>query len=140
MVATTVALAHRAHPPYLDLVGLRNDETRSILNHKIIHDVASMSRRWVLRARNWVLSKWGFLVFEDSMLGLLPQAALLLLAPLRLATLRRRRQRVARDSHLGFLKMVRHEVMIQNKLDANWCQVHEWLLCYFVDSATNHLE
>jgi len=59
-VATTVALAHRAHPPYLDLVGLRNDETRSILNHKIIHDVASMSRRWVLRARNWVLSKWGF--------------------------------------------------------------------------------
>lgn len=39
------------------------------------------------------------------MLGLVPQAALLLLAPLRLATLRRRRQRVAKDSHLGFLKM-----------------------------------
>ncbi|KAF2713348.1 P-loop containing nucleoside triphosphate hydrolase protein [Pleomassaria siparia CBS 279.74] len=45
------------------------------------------------------------LVFEDSMLGLLPHAALLLLAPLRLATLRRRRQRVAKNSHLGFLKM-----------------------------------
>ncbi|KAF1972843.1 P-loop containing nucleoside triphosphate hydrolase protein [Bimuria novae-zelandiae CBS 107.79] len=42
--------------------------------------------------------------FEDSILGVLPQAALLLLAPIRLATLRRRRDRVARRSHLGFLK------------------------------------
>lgn len=46
------------------------------------------------------------LVFEDGILGLLPQAALLLLAPVRLATLRRRRDRVAKSSHLGFLKTV----------------------------------
>lgn len=44
--------------------------------------------------------------FEDSVLGLLPQAALLLLAPIRLATLRRRHNKVARYSHLGFLKTV----------------------------------
>lgn len=46
------------------------------------------------------------LTFEESILGIVPQAAILLLAPLRLATLRRRRDRVAKDSHLGFLKMV----------------------------------
>jgi ATP-binding cassette subfamily C (CFTR/MRP) protein 1 len=44
--------------------------------------------------------------FEDSVLGLLPQGVLILLAPIRLATLRRRRNRVARRSHLGFLKTV----------------------------------
>ncbi|KAF2683972.1 P-loop containing nucleoside triphosphate hydrolase protein [Lentithecium fluviatile CBS 122367] len=46
------------------------------------------------------------LVFEESALGLLPQAALLLLAPIRLATLQRRRDKVAKSSHLGFLKTV----------------------------------
>jgi hypothetical protein len=46
------------------------------------------------------------LLFEDSILGLVPQAAFLLLAPVRLATLRRRRDRVAKISHLGFLKLV----------------------------------
>ncbi|KAF2450312.1 P-loop containing nucleoside triphosphate hydrolase protein [Karstenula rhodostoma CBS 690.94] len=44
--------------------------------------------------------------FEDSVLGLLPQAVFLALAPIRLVTLRRRRDRVARHSHLGFLKTV----------------------------------
>lgn len=44
--------------------------------------------------------------FEDSILGLLPQALFLALAPIRLATLRRRRDRVASHSHLGFLKTV----------------------------------
>ncbi|KAL5433031.1 hypothetical protein PMIN06_011810 [Paraphaeosphaeria minitans] len=44
--------------------------------------------------------------FEDSILGLLPQALFLALAPVRLATLRRRRDRVTRHSHLGFLKTV----------------------------------
>ncbi|KAL5384917.1 hypothetical protein DPSP01_005024 [Paraphaeosphaeria sporulosa] len=44
--------------------------------------------------------------FEDSILGLLPQAIFLALAPVRLATLRRRRDRVARHSHLGFLKTI----------------------------------
>jgi len=52
------------------------------------------------------------LSFEDSMLGLLPQAALLLLAPLRLATLRHRRRRIAKDSHLGVLKMVRSRLVV----------------------------
>ncbi|KAF2472940.1 putative ATP-binding cassette transporter [Lindgomyces ingoldianus] len=46
------------------------------------------------------------LVFEDSVLGLLPQAAFLLFAPIRLATLRRRRHKVAKNSHLGVLKLV----------------------------------
>jgi hypothetical protein len=46
------------------------------------------------------------LVFEESILGLLPQAALLLLAPIRVATLQRRRAKVAKSSHLGFLKSV----------------------------------
>ena len=46
------------------------------------------------------------LTFEESILGIIPQAAILLLVPLRLATLQRRRDRVAKDSHLGFLKMV----------------------------------
>ena len=47
------------------------------------------------------------LAFEDSILGLVPQAAFLLLCPFRLATLRRRRRKVAKNSHLGFLKTVR---------------------------------
>jgi len=46
------------------------------------------------------------LAFEDIMLGLVPQASLLLLAPLRLATLSRRRGKLAQSSHLGFLKIV----------------------------------
>ncbi|ORY18549.1 P-loop containing nucleoside triphosphate hydrolase protein [Clohesyomyces aquaticus] len=46
------------------------------------------------------------LLFEDSILSLLPSAAFLLLAPIRLATLRRRRMKVAKNSHLGFMKMV----------------------------------
>ncbi|KAF2502909.1 P-loop containing nucleoside triphosphate hydrolase protein [Lophium mytilinum] len=46
------------------------------------------------------------LTFEDSVLSLLPQAAFLLLAPVRLNTLRRRKNRVAKNSHLGFLKIV----------------------------------
>jgi hypothetical protein len=53
------------------------------------------------------------------MLGLLPQVALLLLAPLRLATLRRRRQRVAKGSHLGFLKLVGHKAVGQSERAAN---------------------
>lgn len=46
------------------------------------------------------------LTFEESVLGLLPQVILLLLAPIRLMTLRRRRERIAKNSHLGFLKLV----------------------------------
>ncbi|KAF2817519.1 P-loop containing nucleoside triphosphate hydrolase protein [Mytilinidion resinicola] len=46
------------------------------------------------------------LTFEDSILSLLPQVAFLLLAPLRFNTLRRRKNRVAKNSHLGFLKIV----------------------------------
>jgi ATP-binding cassette subfamily C (CFTR/MRP) protein 1 len=45
------------------------------------------------------------LVFEESILGLLPQALFLLLTPIRLFTLRRRRSKIAKDSHLGFLKL-----------------------------------
>ncbi|KAF2004654.1 P-loop containing nucleoside triphosphate hydrolase protein [Amniculicola lignicola CBS 123094] len=45
------------------------------------------------------------LLFEDSILSLLPQAIFLFLAPIRLATLRRRRDKVAKGSHLGFLKL-----------------------------------
>jgi ATP-binding cassette, subfamily C (CFTR/MRP), member 1 len=44
------------------------------------------------------------LTFEDSILALVPQLTLLLLAPIRLSTLTRRRSRVRRNSHLGFLK------------------------------------
>ncbi|KAF2456054.1 P-loop containing nucleoside triphosphate hydrolase protein [Lineolata rhizophorae] len=46
------------------------------------------------------------LLFEESILGLLPQAAFLLLAPLRLVTLRRRRSRIAKGGHLGTLKFI----------------------------------
>ncbi|KAF2837197.1 P-loop containing nucleoside triphosphate hydrolase protein [Patellaria atrata CBS 101060] len=46
------------------------------------------------------------LLFEESVLGLLPQSLLLLLGPLRLITLRKRRRRVAKGSHLGFIKLV----------------------------------
>lgn len=49
------------------------------------------------------------LTFEDGVLSLLPQTLLLLLAPLRLATLRRRRRRVAAKSPLGHLKIVRKD-------------------------------
>lgn len=44
------------------------------------------------------------LLFEDSILGLALQVLLLLLTPLRVNTLRRRRVRVATKSHLGYLK------------------------------------
>jgi ATP-binding cassette subfamily C (CFTR/MRP) protein 1 len=46
------------------------------------------------------------LTFEESILGIVPQAAILLFTPLRLASLRRRRDRVAKNSHLGHLKKV----------------------------------
>ncbi|KAF4533888.1 ABC transporter [Lasiodiplodia theobromae] len=46
------------------------------------------------------------LTFEESVLGLLPQTILLLLAPVRLLTLRRRQVRIAKNTHLGFLKLV----------------------------------
>lgn len=45
------------------------------------------------------------LVFEESILGLAPQVLLLVLTPIRLFTLRRRRSKIAKDSHLGFLKL-----------------------------------
>ncbi|KAI9691968.1 MAG: hypothetical protein M1820_009646 [Bogoriella megaspora] len=45
------------------------------------------------------------LLFEDSILGLLPQALLLLLAPIRLKTLIKRHTRVTRQSTLGVCKL-----------------------------------
>ena len=46
------------------------------------------------------------LSFEESILGIIPQVAILLLAPLRLATLRRRQDRITKNSHLAYLKTV----------------------------------
>lgn len=58
------------------------------------------------------------LAFEDSILGLLPQAVFLLLAPVRFNTLRRRKNRVAKNSHLGFLKIVRLGIAMHSTINA----------------------
>lgn len=44
------------------------------------------------------------LTFEESILGLAPQVIFLLVAPVRFLTLRKRRLKLLKDSHLGFLK------------------------------------
>ncbi|KAF1949726.1 putative ABC multidrug transporter [Byssothecium circinans] len=78
------------------------------------------------------------LVFEDSILGLLPQATLLLLMPVRLATLRRRRTKVAKNSHLGFMKTIAAICYVVSSivLLAIWCETKTYKTKLSITAAT----
>jgi len=64
------------------------------------------------------------LTFEESILGLAPQLIFLLLAPIRFLTLRGRRLKLLKHSHLGFLKAFTNGLYVVSCiiLVAIWCR------------------